>query len=267
MYPEKSFDAGEVVLNYAERETAGPPMVLLHGLSSWWHRYEPIIPRLPGWHIYACDLRGHGKSGRVAGRYHVPDYARDIVAFLREVVVEPAVLIGFSLGGLTSLATAAQAPVRALILVDPPLYLRNLSIQGTPGVYEWFKWVSTTAPLPYEEVVERCKIMSPEAGNDEIRALADNISSVSADTANITLQDRLIEGFDIEQALRQVKCPTFLLRGEWSLGAAVRDEDEALVQASIPHVVSVQIANGGHTFLFEQPDATLPYIERFLQSL
>lgn len=267
MLTEKSFDAGEVVLNYAERETAGPPMVLLHGLTGWWQGYEPIIPRLAGWHIYACDLRGHGKSGRVAGRYRVPDYAGDIVAFLRDIVVEPAVLVGHSLGGLTALATAAQAPVLALILVDPPLYLRNLSVRDTPAVYEWFKWVSATSPLPYEEVVAHCKIMSPDAGDDDIHSMADNISSVSADTVNITLQDRLIEGLDIEQALRQVKCPMLLLRGEWSLGAAVRDEDEALVQASIPHVVSVQIPNTGHNFLFEQPDATLPHIERFLQSL
>ena len=70
MLTEKSFDTGEIVINFAEGETAGPPLVMLHGSSLNWQSYEEFIPTLEqSWHIYACDLRGHGKSGRAKSGY------------------------------------------------------------------------------------------------------------------------------------------------------------------------------------------------------
>ena len=84
MLTEKTFDTGELTLNYAEGPASGPAMVLLHGLSLWRQSWDALIPELTSsWHVFAFDLRGHGKSGRVANEYHVVDYSRDIVAFLR----------------------------------------------------------------------------------------------------------------------------------------------------------------------------------------
>src|SRR6187551_706929 len=110
MLQEKSFDTGEVTLNYAEGSKSGPTMVMLHGGSVSWENLKPLIASLTEhWHVYAIDLRGHGKSGRpVDEEYHIVDYARDVVAFLQQKVNEPTVLMGHSLGGLAALATAPQ---------------------------------------------------------------------------------------------------------------------------------------------------------------
>ncbi|HEX9115445.1 MAG TPA: alpha/beta hydrolase, partial [Anaerolineae bacterium] len=83
---ERSFDAGEVVLNYAEGPATGPALVLLHGGSARWQYFLPLIPDLARqWQVYAVDLRGHGESGRVPGRYALRHYASDICAFLAGV--------------------------------------------------------------------------------------------------------------------------------------------------------------------------------------
>ena len=67
MLTEKTFDAGEIVINFAEGEAAGPPLVMLHGSTLRWQTFGNFIPTLEqSWHIYACDLRGHGKSGRAS---------------------------------------------------------------------------------------------------------------------------------------------------------------------------------------------------------
>ncbi|MFY9662418.1 MAG: alpha/beta fold hydrolase, partial [Terriglobales bacterium] len=71
---ERTFDIGEgqlaVRLNYAEGPAAGPPLVLLHGLGRRWQVFLPLIPALSmRWHIFAVDLRGHGKSSRVSRGY------------------------------------------------------------------------------------------------------------------------------------------------------------------------------------------------------
>jgi len=69
MFKERTFDTGEVILNYAEGPASGPPLVLLHGFTGRWQGFLPLLPALSlRWHVYAPDYRGHGKSGRVAGK-------------------------------------------------------------------------------------------------------------------------------------------------------------------------------------------------------
>lgn len=272
MQSESFFDTGEVKIHYVEFAAAGSPLVMLHGLTDRWQTYQPIIPLFtPAWHVYACDLRGHGQSGRVEGRYCVPDYAQDIAAFLRQQVREPAVVLGHSLGALTALGTAVQAPefVQGLVLVDPPLCVRNLSVKGTPEVYKWFSWVHeiVTSAQTLDEVAARYRAFAPETNEAIAKEMAVRVMNVAADTVDITLHDRLIEGFDLGQAFQQVKCPTLLLHGDWSQGAAVRDEDAAFVRDNLPDTVIVKIPNGTHGFLWEQTDATMQHIEAFLQSV
>ncbi len=68
MLTEHTFNTGVVTINYAEVGLSGQPLVLLHGGSARWQSSLPIIPELSQrWHVFALDLRGHGKLGRVAG--------------------------------------------------------------------------------------------------------------------------------------------------------------------------------------------------------
>lgn len=129
MLLEHGLHTGVVALNYAEGEASGHPLVLLHGGSARWQSSLPLIPEVSQrWHVYAPDLRGHGKSGRVPGCYRLIDYAVDIAAFLQQVVQQPAVLFGHSLGGHVAILVAARYPhlVRGLIIGDAPFDLAKL---------------------------------------------------------------------------------------------------------------------------------------------
>jgi pimeloyl-ACP methyl ester carboxylesterase len=82
MLVEKSFDTGEVALNYTEGPNNGPPLVLLHGVTSRWQTFNPIINEfINRWHIYALDFRGHGKSGRTPEKYGLRCHYNDTVKF------------------------------------------------------------------------------------------------------------------------------------------------------------------------------------------
>jgi pimeloyl-ACP methyl ester carboxylesterase len=90
-----------VQLHYAEAYGPRPALVILHGLTGSHTEFLPVIPKLAKHaHVYALDLRGHGLSSWAAGAYQLADYGRDVVAFLRQVVGKPAVVVGHSLGGL-----------------------------------------------------------------------------------------------------------------------------------------------------------------------
>ncbi|MGK5640629.1 alpha/beta fold hydrolase [Streptomyces sp. URMC 126] len=104
-------------------EAPSPPVLLLHGGGQTRHAWHGAGPRLAalGWRAVAPDLRGHGASGWSAdGDYGLGLFADDVRALVAELGDRP-VLVGASLGGLSSLLAAGEAPraaVRALVLVD-----------------------------------------------------------------------------------------------------------------------------------------------------
>lgn len=100
MLKEGTFNADGVMINFAEGPPSGSPLILLHGGGDRWQHFLPIIPSLVmRWHVYALDLRGHGKSGRVPGHYRPEHYVADIMAFLKSQLAERVILFGHSLGG------------------------------------------------------------------------------------------------------------------------------------------------------------------------
>ncbi|MFI9102966.1 alpha/beta fold hydrolase [Streptomyces fildesensis] len=104
-------------------EASSPPLVLLHGGGQTRHAWDRTGPRLAalGWRVIAPDLRGHGTSEWSAdGDYSLDLFAGDVRALVAEVGDRP-VLVGASLGGLSSLLATGEAPgaaIRALVLVD-----------------------------------------------------------------------------------------------------------------------------------------------------
>jgi pimeloyl-ACP methyl ester carboxylesterase len=145
MLQEKTFNTGEVTISYAEGEPTGPPLVLVHGFADKWQTFQPIIATLAqNWHIYAPDLRGHGKSEKKPGAYRYRDYLNDLERFMDDVVSEPAVLFGHSMGGVISIMYAANHPekTRALIIGDSPLnfkegqFQKQISYHYLQAIYE-----------------------------------------------------------------------------------------------------------------------------------
>jgi len=136
-----TYAADGVALHYAETAGQGPAVVLIHGLTDSLDAYLPCALRLASRHrVFALDLRGHGDSGHVSGRYRVADYADDVEQFLEDVVRTPAVLAGCSLGGLIVTCLAARAPalVAGALLEDPPLYIASMPALAETPYHGWF---------------------------------------------------------------------------------------------------------------------------------
>ena len=122
---DKEIVVDGVKLHYVEGPRSGPPLVLVPGQSMPWESYAKVIPLLlPRFHVFAVDVRGHGKSQHTPGAYTFARCGQDLVSLLRAVVPAPAICCGNSSGGLIALWAAAHAPelVRAVLAEDPPLF-------------------------------------------------------------------------------------------------------------------------------------------------
>ena len=103
----------------------GPTIVLLHGggqtRHSWAGTWRLLVEE--GWRAWSVDLRGHGDSQWAPdGDYSLDAFADDVVA-ISQALPDPPILVGASLGGISSLVAVTDAPVqtdvaRALVLVD-----------------------------------------------------------------------------------------------------------------------------------------------------
>jgi len=126
-----------------------PCIVILHGLGEHCGRYQHVASFLNscGFSVRTYDHRGHGQSG--GARADVPDAmaivhdAEIIIHDFAERCQSVPVLLGHSMGGLFAahIATAAQVPLRGLILSSPALALR------LTGLDRFFlKFMSVVAP-------------------------------------------------------------------------------------------------------------------------
>ena len=115
-----------VRLHYAEAGVKGSvPVVLVPGQSMPWESYCKVIPLLAErFHVFALDVRGHGRSQHTPGDYSFSRCGKDLVEFVRVVVGAPAICCGNSSGGVIAVWAAAHAPelVRAVLAEDPPLF-------------------------------------------------------------------------------------------------------------------------------------------------
>lgn len=272
MLSEKTFDTGELTISYDESPPSGPPMVLLHGLTLRRNGFEDLIAHFtPDWHVYSCDLRGHGRSGRIADRYRVVDYVPDIVAFLRTHMTEPATIIGHSLGGLIALGVAAVAPelVRAVVLLDPAVYLHNSRLADDPGGQEWFGWVYDTVKSPRSnaEMLERCLPVTSGRSEARQQGFADMMFGIDPDAVRTVLEDRLFEMYDLKEVMRKVQAPTLLLYAGLREDSSVRDEDVELAQKTLSHGVVVKVPDAGHMVHMDQADFVVEQMRAFLHSV
>jgi len=226
MLIERQFQTGEVTVNYAEGDTVGAPLVLLHGATLHWQDYEPLLPGLEKhWHIYACDLRGHGKSRRASSGYQAVDFIPDTVAFIRSMVSEPVIPFGHSNGGTIALGVAAKIPqlIRAVVLLDPSLSLRDSSLQNY-APYEWLVGVRDilkSVQLP--EILIPTFI--PDISKTGLQGVTEMIQNVDLASVTVMLNDQFFDGFDLKQVLQNVISPTLLLYGEIDKGSMVRQSD------------------------------------------
>jgi pimeloyl-ACP methyl ester carboxylesterase len=283
MFQEHIVDSGGSELNVAVGPNTGPPLVLLHGITRKWQDFVPLVSELvPRWQVFALDFRGHGRSARVPGRYRLADFVRDAVTVLHDVVQEPAVIYGHSMGALAALAGAALAAwqVRAVVLEDPPAPRLLATFKQSP-FFSLFAGLQALAGRK-EPVAELTRLVAdihiPTADGSliafgelrdptSLRFTARCLQDLDPEVLTPLLEGRWLEGYDVEALCKAVQVPVLLLRGDEKLGGMMPREDGSQLAGRLADCTVVDVPGVGHLLHWLARETVLRLTLGFLEAL
>jgi 3-oxoadipate enol-lactonase len=105
----------------------GEPLLLLHGLMVNGAMFDSLVELLQGrFRMLVPDLRGHGRSGELAGPYDVPKLASDLDAVLEESGFGRCAVLGYSHGGAVAQQLAHTRPTGVSRMVLACTYANNV---------------------------------------------------------------------------------------------------------------------------------------------
>jgi pimeloyl-ACP methyl ester carboxylesterase len=252
---EKTFDAKSVRLNYLDYgSSSDQPLVMLHGGAWRWQEYLSLIPSLgQGWHIYALDLRGNGRSGWVPDTYRLQDFAEDIAEFVSRLNA-PGALVGHSIGGVIAMMVAARCPdkVKALIIEDSCLTLDNYRriVDSSRNMFDLWLSLKKSAKSEQELALALADAYKdyPGVTSAWILFFAGCLWQLDPTYFNALLHDfdGFTEGYDYQNILAKIDCPVLFLRGETKLGAVMTDDEISWLQTNFGNVQCARIDGVGH---------------------
>jgi pimeloyl-ACP methyl ester carboxylesterase len=258
-------DNDGILLHVAEDgDPANPPLLLLHGITSFGGTWDWIVPELAERHrVLRLDFRGHGASARAPGAYGSSGYLSDVIAVCEQLIDRPCVVIGHSLGGITALIAMQRRPelFRAAVLEDPPMIAGpgargsvseghalldgfRVMRQSLPGLQATGMTPKAVAGFLGDVPTSSGAPMAATLEADALLAMAGSLLTVDP-----AVLDPVLEG-DMESLLdheRGIEPPTLIVTADPAKPDAICDPDGAREMAArSPATEVVTIAGAGH---------------------
>jgi len=252
-----------ITMHYAEQGDArNRPIILLHGYSDSWFSFSRVLaPLARDAHVFALDLRGHGKTAKPTSGYLMRDLAEDVIAFMNAKGIVRATVIGHSMGGLVAQQVALAAPKRVSHLV---LVATGSSATAFVGWNELEQAVATLPdPVPEAFVREfQLSTVHTPVGDEFINRAVTESLRLSARTWRELAAGMKATGPAV--ALGSFGIPTLVLHGEKDLYVtpAVTDDLAAMVRAR----QRKKYPNTGHAIHWEKPAEFARDVLAFLES-
>jgi len=255
----------------------GLPVLLLHGGGQTRHAWRHAAADLAraGRRVISLDLRGHGDSAwAIDGNYGFDAFLGDLRAMLA-TLDQPPVLVGASLGGLTSLLAAGEPPqaeLRALVLVD---VVPRLEREGVMQIVRFMQ----AHPHGFASLDEAAAAVAaylphrPRPGSSG--GLARNLRTGQDGRLRWHWDPNLLIGPQVpdpepaiarfEAAAAAIRVPTLLVRGARS--EMVSEQGVRDFLKVIPAAEFVDVQEAGHMVAGDDNDAFNEAVERFLDRL
>jgi 3-oxoadipate enol-lactonase len=239
-----SSDRERTVRLHHEEAGAGSPLLLGASLGSTLAMWDANIGALAEHHrVVRFDQRGHGRSPVPPGRYEIADLGRDVLVLMDELGLERASYCGLSLGGMTGMWLAANAPKRIdrLVLLCTSSHLPE---GGWAQRAEAVRGAGTTEVIA-DTVLGRW-LTAPFAAARPDLVAALRAMLVSIDSEGYAAACGAIERMDLRQDLARIFAPTLVVAGRRDEATPVehgREIAERIGGARLEIVPAAHLAN------------------------
>ena len=245
--------------------TTGAPLLLIHGIGGSLESWTPLLYALPDRDIVMVDCPGVGRSERPARPIRVPAIADYIVGAARELGIERADVLGYSLGG----AVAQEIAHRHAGFVGKLVLVATIS-----GI-----WVHPPKLGAQRALLSTKRYRDRAAAAREIPVLAggrtardpevlsgilDGRKGYPPTWAGYRFQQFAIIGWTSFRWLPKLSVPTLVLAG--GDDPVVRPTNARLLASRIPDSRFEVLAGAGHMLLFDEADKAADIVGPFLDS-
>jgi len=255
--PSITTRSGQTVA-YEEAGSTEPALVFVHGWCCDHTYFSPQFEYFASSHrVIAMDLPGFGKSDPVAP-VEIGAYAAAVAEVCTALDLNAPVVVGHSMGGITAMEVAAQAPdlPGAVVLVDPapidpPEETRSL-LAGLTAQLEGDRDGSARRDFI------AAFLFGPADDPDRKAHIIESMSSVDAETAFQAFA--AMSRWDGRAAAARIRVPVLCL-----LAGATGINTPAHVHSLLPDADIGVTVGAGHFHQLEVPAQVNAMIERFLE--
>lgn len=269
-----TWQAGDVVANgirlhYTRTGGAKPALVLAHGVTDSGLCWSPVAEKLAAdYDVVMVDARGHGQSDAPESGYDPATQAADLAGLSAALGLHRPALMGHSMGAVTVLALAGLYPdiPAAVVLEDPPAFWlppAQPAASGENRATAMRTWMESLRSKTREQLIAEVRVQSPTWPEAELGPWAD---------AKVAFARNLVRPWtpaaqqpDWPAIMRRITCPVLAIAADGAKGAALSEEGIASLQAAVPHVQVVRVADAGHNIRREQPAAFMAAVTGFLK--
>ena len=233
---------GHDIYSY-EWENDGEAVVLLHGglskTASW--DYLMVPPLEDDFHVFAYDRTAHGFTGDRQGSLHFEFQTQEAIAYLEDIVKEPAHLIGWSDGGNIALMVAIQRPdlVKSIVAIGA-----NYHFSGVMQAFD--------NPEVSQDDQAEYNLISPDAPHTLLEKTI-RMHAIWQSEPTLTLE-----------AIATIQCPVLVLVGDDDV---INHSHTIALFEALPLGQLAVIPGTSHIVVKEKPGLMNAVILQFLEDL
>lgn len=254
---------GATDLNHRlEGPEEAPVLVLSNSLGTSMEMWDAQASDLGGrFRLLRYDTRGHGRSPAPPGPYAIEDLGRDVVSLLDDLGIGRASFCGLSVGGMTGMWLAAEAPER----IDRLVLVCTSALLGPKSVWDERIAIATVRGMDalVDAVIERWftpafRLENPEVVGRMARTLRETDPEGYAGCC------AAIRDMDLRDRLPSIEAPTLVVSA--AEDPATPPEHGELIRTAIPGARFEVVPRASHIANVEQPERITQLILTHLEA-
>jgi N-formylmaleamate deformylase len=249
--------ANGLTIHYYRSGGKLPPLVLAHGITDDGLCWLPIADALTDiCDVIMVDARGHGLTSAPSDGYTLRNLAEDMALFCQALHLDKPILLGHSMGAITTLLTAGLYPdlPHAILLEDPPPFwqIHEPILTSERAVSGLAEWIASNKRKTRADLLAELRENSAHWPAAEWEPWIDSKHRYDPKVGMLVQPPDLVS-IDFAHTLARITCPALVITADPLHGSASGPADIEALQQLIPQLRVEPVAGAGHNIRRDQP--------------